>query len=580
MVILGINGALNWDGNIEHSWVHGSGVSLIVDQEWKGSMSEERFSRIKYDGNFPIQSIKTILLNNKLSFDDVDIVAYATNLINDVQFPLSKLFVINFLKSFFKKATVEVYNHHDCHAASTFFTSPFEESNIFTLDSCGDNFYEGNDRLLHNYGSFGIGSKKSTSYLRISSLYYDNNKSFSIGDFYASMSKLILDIINTKKNVSTSHINKHVLYEGASGKVMGLSGYGKPIDLQKNIFGVVQDSKYALPHIFTNVNYHDFAFISDIIKYEPEDLAFWVQVVFENTVLDYLDKIPKSLKNDNLCFGGGCALNISLNSKIISEKVFKDLHICPAPNDDGLSLGSALLALNDLGLSPKLADNLSCVGNQYPNLFVADNSIKNLFNFEEVEYSELYERITSLLIENKIIAWFQGKSEFGPRALCNRSILANPCFDNKELLNVKVKKREYWRPYASVVLEEHLDDWFNCPKQQSPYMLFNSVVRENKLNIIPGVVHVDNTCRIQTVNIKNNKIAYDLLKMFYKKTGIPLLLNTSFNTISGEPIVETPLDALRSFSESNIDVLVINNTIITRKTNETHIEPNIKIGTY
>ena len=189
---------------------------------------------------------------------------------------------------------------------------------------------------------------------------------------------------------------------------------------------------------------------------------------------------------------------------------------------------------------------------------------KNELIYKQYEYKEVYEIISQNLKDNKIVAWHQGKSEYGPRALGNRSIFANPSFDNKQLLNEKVKFREHWRPYAAIVMEEHLEEWFNIPKKDSHYMLFNSIVREEKRQLLKSATHVDNSCRIQTVNEDINDKAYNLLKHFKEKTGIPVLLNTSFNTIPEEPIVETPSDAINSFLYSKIDYLVMNNFIITK----------------
>ena len=173
-------------------------------------------------------------------------------------------------------------------------------------------------------------------------------------------------------------------------------------------------------------------------------------------------------------------------------------------------------------------------------------------------FSELCKYVDKNLKENKVVAWFQDKSEFGPRALGNRSLLVNPIIDNKDYLNKEVKYREYWRPYAPMVIEEETKNWFNLPVERSPHMLFNSFVVEDKRSLIPSVVHVDGSARVQTVSERDNKKIYMLLQQFFKETGVPVLLNTSFN-LGGEPIVESPADAVRTFTNSNIDVLVMHN---------------------
>jgi len=179
------------------------------------------------------------------------------------------------------------------------------------------------------------------------------------------------------------------------------------------------------------------------------------------------------------------------------------------------------------------------------------------------DFLELCKYVVKDLKDNKVIAWFQDKSEFGPRALGNRSLLVNPIFDNKDYLNNEVKYREYWRPYAPMVIEEETKHWFDLPVDKSPHMLFNSFVVEDKRKRIPSVVHVDGSARVQTVSKRDNKKVYMLLHEFFKETGVPVLLNTSFN-LGGEPIVESPEDAIKTFKGSNIDTLVMGNYIVTK----------------
>ena len=178
-------------------------------------------------------------------------------------------------------------------------------------------------------------------------------------------------------------------------------------------------------------------------------------------------------------------------------------------------------------------------------------------------FDDLCKCVTDVLVDNKIIGWFQGKSEFGPRALGNRSILVNPTFDNKKYLNEEIKYREYWRPYAPMILEQQLQNWFDLPKSSSPYMLFNAKVLPTRIGKIPSVTHVDNTARIQTVSEKTNPKAFILLTHFFERTTVPILLNTSFN-LAGEPIVETPQDAINTFKNSNLDYLVMGNYFLSK----------------
>ena len=297
-----------------------------------------------------------------------------------------------------------------------------------------------------------------------------------------------------------------------------------------------------------------------IDKYSPEDLASWVQHKFEEHFIFVLQRL--SNKTKNLCLAGGCALNISLNSRIIEEGIFEDVHVNPGPNDDGLSSGVALYLANRYENQIILPANLGCLGIKYQDedyKIVLDRAFSKGISFDDFDLN----MIVDCLLKNKIIAWFQDGSEFGPRALGNRSILANPTVDNKDYLNEKIKYREYWRPYAPIMLEQYLHDWFDIPKKTSPYMLFNARLKEEKNGLVPAITHVDNTARVQTVNSDQNKKVFDLLTAFCDKTEIPMLLNTSFN-IKGEPIVETPMDALNTFIDSDIDYLVIGDNVLWR----------------
>ena len=275
------------------------------------------------------------------------------------------------------------------------------------------------------------------------------------------------------------------------------------------------------------------------------------------------------IKNDNLCLGGGCALNILANTKIIEEGVYKNVHVNTAPNDDGLCLGAALyMAAKYEKTRPILPDDIGYLGINYSDEDI-ENSLQpidsQVLEYEKFDdFLDLCKRVVKDLKDNKVVAWFQDKSEFGPRALGNRSLLVNPIFDNKDYLNNEVKYREYWRPYAPMVIEEEVKDWFTLPVDKSPHMLFNSWVVEDKKERIPSVVHEDGSARVQTVSEINNRKVYMLLQEFFKETEVPVLLNTSFN-LGGEPIVESPADAVRTFTNSNIDVLVMQNYYCRKK---------------
>lgn len=619
MIILGISGATDWNPFLDYeNWVHGASVSLVIDGVYVASLEEERFTRQKYDGNFPKNSINKILARHNLTTDDVDIVAYVTccnpnfyntrmsydkklsSIINstDEKFKLNPSIkktsksLQEFVCEKFKNAKLEIVDHHLAHASASFLTSDFEESSVLTLDSGGDthvvaytdiqqtnNIVQKNfsklDKTLQleryigaqkssNVGIFGFQQEKNLSCL---DLFYDN---FTIGSFYRFASTLIMRDIQQKENGRI--IPNPIENEVSSGKVMGLSAYGDHNKISKynldHFYHIVQPHKECLPKIIVNAVEPNMFFSGEISRkiIDEKDWALLSQKILEKTVLSYFQHLPTNFKKKKLCFGGGVAMNIILNTKLIESGIFEDVHIPTAPNDNGLSLGAALYVAKKNEKEIKLPKNLGCVGLDYSDakVLTALQSNSNKISYKQLSDFELYETAASLLKENKIIAWHQGRSEYGPRALGNRSIFANPSFDNKQHLNEKVKFREWWRPYAGMVMLEHLHDWFILPRKDSHYMLFNSTVREEKRELLKSVTHVDNSCRVQSVSEEINERAYKLLEKFNEKTGVPVLLNTSFNTIPGEPIVETPEDAIKSFLHSKIDALFINNYMVTK----------------
>jgi len=578
MIVLGIYGALGWETNpkkLHETWIHGASISLFIDGKHICSVEEERFTRAKYDGNFPTNSLENVFKRFNLTYDDVDVVAFCGNCCLENNRKKQKKEDIDFLKKIFKNAIIKRYGHHQSHAAACFFSSPFKEANVITFDNGGDIIISfGPDRnresglLTFEDGqstSFGIGTKPF-NLMTIRKYTLVN----AFGRLFDGFSTLVMSRVrNESRQVWNSLVTHDAkAHEENPGKVMGLSAYGEKTKIKIPVFyGEIKNGQDDLPEIvfdwielikFVKEKYYD---------YKPEDYASVSQFLFEETFLAFLRGIPKSMKSDYLCLGGGCALNILLNTKIIESGLYKDVYVFPATNDSGLSYGAALSYLAENEIEIKLPKNLACVGIDYDEQTILNSIEKNKDNiiFEKKTFEEICDLATDALKDNKIIGWFQGKSEYGPRALGNRSILANPSFDNKGLLNEKVKFREYWRPYAGMVMEEYLHEWFDIPKKDSHYMLFNSIVKEDKREKIKSVTHVDNSCRIQSVTKEINFEAYELLKKFNEKTGIPVLLNTSFNTIPGEPIVETPGDAIKSFLYSKIDILFIGNYMVTKK---------------
>ena len=301
-----------------------------------------------------------------------------------------------------------------------------------------------------------------------------------------------------------------------AGTTMGLASYGKPFDF-------------------------DFKSYNDDIKHKM-NIAATIQDVFEKDVLKYIDELEDKTKN--LCLSGGSFLNCNANSKIVKNSKFENFHHFPACGDDGTSVGSALYALHHIFDEPReeyQVKDLCYIGKDY--------------SCKTTDYKYIAQQIAN----GKIIGWFQGKSEFGPRALGNRSILADPRnFHNRELINHVVKNREWFRPFAPVVLEECYQDWFDF-EIPSPYMLYTAQVKQPER--IPAVTHVDGSSRFQTINRETNLHYYELVKAFGELTGVPILLNTSLNG-NGEPILETEDEAIKFFETSNLDFMIVNGNIL------------------
>ena len=294
-----------------------------------------------------------------------------------------------------------------------------------------------------------------------------------------------------------------------------------------------------------------------------DEKAYIIQKNFELALLEYTtDLKEQGYLEDYVCLSGGSFLNVLGNSVLKQSKLFKDIHVPPCPNDVGLHFGAACYGQFKNDQPIKLPENIALLGKEYSEEDIEKVLKENDVRYEKYDdFVELCEFTALQLSGNKIVAWFQGRSEFGPRALGSRSLLMHPGpAENKDIINSRVKHREYWRPFAGIILEEHLTDYFN-EDFNSPYMLYSLTVKDDKKDDLGAITHKDNTCRIQTVNDKINPKVTTLLNKFKEITGIPAILNTSFND-NGEPIVESPQDAIRSFENMDIDYLVIGNFIV------------------
>jgi len=544
------------------SYFHDSSCALIQDSELVTAISEERFSRRKNDARLPIRSFRECLKAGHIDITDVDCVAYYENPYKKLERQLKSGFNtcsdfdltwIDCHKPFREfseilgyEGKILHYDHHLSHAAGSFYFSGFKDAAILTSDGVGE------------WETTTYGSGDLSSIDLFNSVKYPN----SLGLLYSAI---------------TNYLGFKVL--NGEYKVMGLAPYGSSyylgklektltvnkgkLELDKKYFDFTQISRMYTDDLISLIGFPPRLPESEILECHM-NLAKSLQVLLEKTLIEQMNYLKEKVNSNNLCMSGGVALNCVANSKIKNTKLFKNLFIAPASGDAGSALGAAALAHVDLTGERHSHDRLKSVslGPLYGTLDIID-----LLKSMECDYKhypetdQLLESVASYIADGKVIGWFQGRMEFGPRALGNRSILADPRNPTmRDRLNALIKKREAFRPFAPAILNDHKENHLNL-EHPSPFMLETCQVISNI--DLPAITHVDGSCRPQTVEKSENKIFYQLIKKFYEKTGCPILVNTSFN-VRGEPIVCTPLDALRCFGNSGIDILVLENCLIDR----------------
>jgi carbamoyltransferase len=420
-------------------------------------------------------------------------------------------------------------DHHLAHAGSAYFPSSFDHAAILVLDGRGETAST----------SFSIGKDEHIERI------HQVNVPHSLGLMYEEVTRYL-----------------GFLHSSDEYKVMALASYGKPryANVFRDLIHLEEAGGYSIEPLQLVERFGIGRARGAGFSREHFDIARSLQVVLEETVLELLGWLHDVTGCDALCMAGGVALNCALNAKIREARVFQDIWIQPAAGDAGTALGAALVVdareRNDFGASGRerrLCTDNTCLGPEYP-----DAEIEELLRWSGVSYSRprnFFETVANLLVQDKIIGWFQNRMEFGPRALGARSILASPISSSMQQRLNEIKDREDFRPVAPSVLEEEANNWF-VNADRSPFMLFTFKVRPERLGRIPAVCHVDGTARIQTVRRSQNPMYYDLLRAFFAKTAVPILVNTSFNT-RGEPIVCSPRDAVQCFWASPLDALVI-----------------------
>lgn len=583
------------------AFYHDSAAAILRDGKVVCAAQEERFTRIKGEACFPTKSIEFCLSSQGLKPEELDyVVFYEKPFIKFeriVETYLSmapkgfqsfkrslptwakdKIFLKHNLLNEFKKLNSRVpwenklkfSDHHLSHAASAYYPSPFQNALVLTMDGVGE------------WASTSVAIGSGEKLIPIQNIHFPH----SLGLFYSAFTSFLGFQVNSGEY-----------------KVMGLAPYGQPKyvkTIYENLIDVKTDGSFHL-----NIHYFDFAHsmkmlgrkFSKLFNMDPRgpenkilndhlNMAASVQCVLEEVILSLLKNLRQSTGQENLCLAGGVALNAVANGKILQSNLFKNVWIQPAAGDAGGALGAAYafhyLALSEQTKKSK-ADSMS--GAFLGPEFSDEEILKQLKScgaiFERLDDKEIFSSTAQAIAEGEAIAWFQGAMEFGPRSLGARSILADPRDPQmQKKLNLKIKFRESFRPFAPAILKEELANWFNV-NHECEYMQFVVPVAEkiryplnemqekleglDKLSVqrskLPAVTHIDYSARVQSVDIKTNPRFYQLIKAFYKITGCPVLINTSFN-VRGEPIVCSPIDAFRCFMGTDLDRLVIGNYLL------------------
>jgi carbamoyltransferase len=528
MNILGLYGGL-------HLGEHDASAAIICDGQVVAVCEEERFLRVKSPlAVLPIESVKHCLKEAGLKMNDIDFVAHPGAIFLHLPPRIS-----TYLEHYFGYAPpIRLIDHQLAHLASSFYCSGFDQSMCISYDGYGENI----SAALATADENGI------------KVLERRHSSNSLGLFYSCITSYLGFLVG---------IDEY--------KVMGLAPYGKEgIDLSPFLHvtddGYESDTSYFAQPLNQQTEYEPFygQKLVDLLgphrqPGEPltdrhRDVAFAAQKVLEDCVISLVKHLHKQTGMNRLCLAGGVALNSVANMRIKDLPFIKDLFVQPAASDRGLSLGCALQCAFEEGEPVGSSLKHAYFGPTY-----TEERMKKDLDIAGVSYQAVADpakEAATLLTQGKIVAWFQGRSEFGPRALGHRSILADPRLpDIKEQVNARVKFREAFRPFAPAVLEEMAPDIYEMDGP-SPFMTVTVRVREPWVSRLPGVTHVDGTARVQTLNALHNDVFYELVAHFHELTGVPVVLNTSFN-IKGQPIVESPADALSTFFGSGIDVLFI-----------------------
>ena len=546
---------------------HDKGAVIIENGKVVVGISQERLSRIKHDGGhqggiIPVESINYCLNYLEITYKDIDLYVYSTTEeIDNIDTQFQKLFPR------LNKSILKFLPHHLAHAYSVFFSSGLDDAAVIVADASGSIItFKNKTHLWYDPKEHNLDT--NFDWAEGISIYHFNRSEYK--EVYKKWIKYPVPI-DTNEDVSLGTMystgSKQLVYSPVSGtwpagKLMGLASYADSevvneapefvTELEDDIF-VSNNTIY--PKVDWEFDFNSKAGVAGIYQREQERASL------------ILAKMAKKMtESSNVCASGGSFLNCNSNEKIIKSNLFNECFFLPPSDDSGIPLGCAWYAYQQL-VDIETTEPISpYLGKKYGKSDIVEmlNNFTGIDYFEYDDYDKLNEDVTTWLTLNRVVGWFQDGSEIGPRALGNRSIIASPT--QKWMcnhINMDIKKREWYRPFAPAVLFEHQSEVFES-EVYSPYMLVTTTVKPEWREKIPAVTHIDNSARHQSVTPKNNSKFYNLISKFYEKTNIPVLLNTSFNGPK-EPIVESPTDAMKCFIETNLDFLVINNFLISKR---------------
>ncbi len=576
MYILGIN-----------TYHADASAALLVNGRLVAAAEEERYTRTKHWAGFPVQAIAFCLQEANISMKDVDyicigrdpkakfkkkiafmlqspvhVLKYAVNRlanakkISNIATELQKVDATLTIEELQSK--IQKVEHHRSHLASAFYPSPYEEAAILSIDGAGD------------FTTTMLARGKGTEIQVIEDIDFPH----SVGVFYTAMTQLL-----------------GFPYYGDEYKVMGLAPYGEPkyVDLLRDVVQLIPGGLFRLNLSYFQSPHKGYVYYSDdfmplvhsllnekmearfgkVRKKEEEltqyhkDLAASVQRYTEEIIFHVLNYLHKITGLTKVCIAGGVAQNSVANGKITRNTPFKEVYIPSAGHDAGISMGSAYWVEHMVAKQKRCEPVFNAnTGSQFSNEFIKAECERLNLTYHELADEELYPEIVKCLTEGGVVGWFNGRAEFGPRALGGRSIIADPRRnDAKEILNLKIKRRESFRPFAPSILKEEVKNWFELD-EPVPFMEKVFPIKVEKRAEIPAVTHADGSGRLQTVDASVSPRYHALISEFFKQTGVPILLNTSFN--ENEPIVNAPLEAINCYLRTSMDMLVMENIVLSR----------------